>query len=575
MRRESSVHANPEFNAMLATYYDARAALYPIDATANGDYRYNDRLPVDFSDSYEDTLRTFYKRFQDSLLRFSRDKLNANDGISFDIFRRDMKMNLEALDTANNWHGRYMPFDQFNGITLLLGQMGSGTGIQPFKTFDDYNKWLVRASAFGNWADSAIAYMRTGIAKGYVLPRCLVVKMIPQMTAMKTDDPAKSLFYGPVEKMPAGFTPGQKDTLTAQFTRLITQVILPAYAKLGAFLQDEYLPKSRNSTGIGDLPGGKKYYAFCARQWTTTDLTPDEIYHTGLEEVTRIRTEMEKIKTATGFSGDLAAFFHFIKTDPKFRPFKTPEEVLAAFEKIHQRMLPQLKSEFTHVPKMPFEIRQTESFRAASASAEYYQGTADGSRPGIFYVPIVDATKYFAPPMESLFLHEAIPGHHYQVSLQMEDSLLPKFRQYAWYGAFGEGWALYCESLGRELGLYTDPYSYMGALGAEMHRAVRLVVDVAMHTKGMSRDSAIAYMMRNEPLNEEGATAEIERYISWPGQALSYKIGAMKIRELRERYQEELGPRFKIAAFHDAVIADGVLPLDVLERKMDAWELKQ
>jgi uncharacterized protein (DUF885 family) len=288
--------------------------------------------------------------------------------------------------------------------------------------------------------------------------------------------------------------------------------------------------------------------------------------------VQRIRGEMERIKNEVGFKGDLQAFFEHLKNDPKLMPYKTPEEVLNAFRSIQQRIDPNLKKMFGRTPKMKFEIRQTEAFRAASASAEYQQGTVDGSRPGIFYVPILDAAKFnITSGMESLFLHEAIPGHHYQIALQQENESLPKFRRYSWYGAYGEGWALYTESLGKELGLYTDPYQYMGALGDEIHRAIRLVVDVAIHTKGMTREEAIKYMMDNEAISEQGATAEIERYMAIPGQALSYKIGALKIWELRNKYAKQLGNKFNLADFHDEFLKDGVMPLDIIEQKMDAW----
>ena len=315
---------------------------------------------------------------------------------------------------------------------------------------------------------------------------------------------------------------------------------------------------------------------FLVRQQTTTNLSPEEIYQTGLAEVKRISAAMDSVKTITGFTGSRQSFFKYLNTDKKFTPYKTPGEVLAAFESIHQKMQPQLQRLFGHTPKSPFEIRQTEAFRAASASAEYNQGSADGSRPGIFYIPIVDATRFnITSGMESLFLHEAIPGHHYQISLQQENEKLPKFRRFGGQNAYVEGWALYCESLGKELGLFTDPYQYFGALGDEMHRAIRLVVDVAMHAKKMTREEAIAYMMDNEPISEEGATAEIERYMVVPAQALGYKIGALKIRELRSRYEKNLGAKFKVAAFHDAVLKDGSLPLDLLEKKMDAWATRQ
>jgi uncharacterized protein (DUF885 family) len=261
-----------------------------------------------------------------------------------------------------------------------------------------------------------------------------------------------------------------------------------------------------------------------------------------------------------------------MRSDKKFMPYKTPDEVLNAFRSIQQKIDPHLKKMFNRTPKTGFEIRQTEAFRAASAAAEYQQGTPDGSRPGIFYVPIVDATKFNSTSgMESLFLHEAIPGHHYQTSLQQENENLPKFRRFSWYGAFGEGWALYSESLGKELGLYTDPYQYMGALGDEIHRAVRLVVDVGLHTKGMTREEAIKYMTDNMSMSDEAATAEIERYMAIPAQALSYKIGSIKIWELRNKYSQQLGEKFNLADFHDELLKDGVMPLDIAERKMDAW----
>jgi uncharacterized protein (DUF885 family) len=388
--------------------------------------------------------------------------------------------------------------------------------------------------------------------------------------------PGKSLFYGPIANLPAGFSDADKKRITDSYTKAINEQIIPSFKKLAAFLQDEYLPKARTTTGISALPGGDKYYNFLIRQQTTTDKTPDEIYNTGLAEVKRIRTEMERIKNETGFTGDLKAFFNYLKTDKKFTPYKTPAEILAAFDSIHKRMEPNLQKMFGRTPKTAFEIRQTEAFRAASASAEYAQGSADGTRPGIFYIPILDATTFNSTGgMESLFLHEAIPGHHYQISLQQENEKLPRFRRFGGNNAYAEGWALYCESLGKELGLYTDPYQHMGALGDEIHRAIRLVVDVGMHTKNMTREEAIQYMMENEQISEEGAIAEIERYMVIPAQALGYKIGALKIRELRTKYEQQLGADFKISSFHDAVLKDGNMPLNVLEKKMDAWALKQ
>jgi uncharacterized protein (DUF885 family) len=396
------------------------------------------------------------------------------------------------------------------------------------------------------------------------------------MQSMVVSDPTKSLFYGPIQNFPAEVPAADRQRLTQAYQQAISTQLVPAYQKLATFLQQEYLPKARTTTGIQDVPGGADIYQYYVKYWTTTDKSPADIYKTGQQEVKRINGEMVKVKDQVGFKGTLEQFFTYLRTNPKFTPYQTPEEVLNAFRAIQTRIEPNLAKMFGRTPKTPFEIRQTEAFRAASASAEYNQGSPDGSRPGIFYVPILDAKTFNTTSgMESLFLHEAIPGHHYQISLQQENESLPKFRRFSWYGAYGEGWALYTESLGKELGLYTDPYQYMGALGDEMHRAVRLVVDVGMHTKGMTRDEAIQYMMANQAISEEGAIAEIERYMAIPGQALSYKTGQLKIKELREKYEKELGEKFKLSTFHDELLKDGTMPLRIVEKKMEDWAKQQ
>ncbi len=566
----------PQPDAKLATfldqYYEEGLQLFPISATYQGDKRYNDLLPADFTDSYRVKLKDFYKKYLDGLDKFDRARLDDNDQASYDILKHDAEIALEGLSFNDN----YIPFNQFYGTTLTMGQLGSGDGAQPFKTVEDYDKWLKRATAFSAWADSSIVYFRKGIAANFVLPKSIVVKIIPQMTAMVVADPTKSLFYGPVSKFPSTFSDADKKRLTDSFVAVIKTQLIPSYKKLGDFLQTEYLPKARTTSGVSALPDGKRYYEYLVRQQTTTNKTPEEIYNIGLAEVKRIRGIMDSVKNAVNFKGDLPAFFEYMRTNKIFMPYKTPEEVLNAFRAIQAKIQPHLSEMFNKTPKTKFEIRQTEAFRAESASAEYNQGTPDGSRPGIFYIPILDATKFnITSGMESLFLHEAIPGHHYQISLQQEDTLLPKFRRFGGHNAYVEGWALYCESLGKELGLYTDPYQYMGALGDEIHRAIRLVVDVAIHTKGMTREEAIKYMMDNEAISEQGATAEIERYMVIPGQALGYKIGALKIRELRNKYQKELGSKFNLAAFHDEFLSSGSMPLDLVEKRMDQWAAKQ
>lgn len=560
------------FGKLLDRYYEERLKLFPLEATANGDNRYNDLLPIDGSAPYIRQTHDFYQKYLDEIGKVDSASLDENDRLSYTILKGQMQEGLES----EKQHFEYMPCNQFYSLPLTMGQLGSGSGMQPFKTVKDYDNWLKRVDAFSIWADTAIANFRKGMKAGVVLPKSLVVKMIPQMKDLAAGEAESSLFYTPVKQFPKDFTDSEKNRLKEAYTKAITEKLKPAYTRLGGFLTDEYLPKARSTSGISSVSNGKTMYAFLVKQQTTTNKTPEEIYQLGLSEVKRIKGEMEKTKAATGFKGDLPAFFEYMKTDKKFMPFKTPKDVLAAFEKIHQTMEPNLKKMFNHVPKTPFEIRQTEAYRAASASAEYNQGSADGSRPGIFYVPILDAKTFnITSGMESLFLHEAIPGHHYQISLTQENTELPKFRRFGGNNAYVEGWALYCESLGKELGLYTDPYQYMGALGDEMHRAIRLVVDVAIHTKNMSREQAIKYMMDNEAISEQGATAEIERYMAIPGQALGYKIGALKIRELRTKYEKQMGAQFNLAEFHDQVLKDGAMPLSVLEVKMDSWANKE
>ncbi|MBE7174262.1 MAG: DUF885 domain-containing protein [Williamsia sp.] len=567
-----------DFSKLLDNYYEDRLKLYPIEATMVGDNRYNDLLSNDGSAQFIAQANTLYSSYLDKLKAVKRDDLDAEDQLSYDILLYQLNTELEGFqqrmyyDLYNFAHLQYTPFNQMVGIPLLIGQMGSGAGVQPFKTGQDYDNWVKRLEAFRIWSDTAIANMNKGIAAGYVLPASLVRKLIPQMKSMVVASPEKSLFYEPVKNLPAGFTPPEKQRITDTYRNNIMQVVVPTFKKLGDYLEKDYLPHARTTSGFSALPDGTALYAFAVKQNTTTDKTTEEIYQLGLSEVARIRQAMDSVKNSVGFKGDLKAFFEYMKTGKQFMPYKTPKEVLDAFESIHRRMEPNLKKMFNHVPKTGFEIRQTEAFRVESASAEYIGGTADGSRPGIFYVPIIDATTFNTTSgMESLFLHEAIPGHHYQISLTQENESLPKFRRFGVDNAYVEGWALYCESLGKELGLYTDPYQLMGALGDEIHRAIRLVVDVAIHAKGMSREEAIKYMMDNEAISEQGATAEIERYMANPGQALGYKIGALKIRELRTRATQALGNKFNLAEFHNQILKDGSMPLSILDAKINSW----
>jgi uncharacterized protein (DUF885 family) len=566
MQNKNNNATKADVKTICESYYEERLKLFPFEATQAGDMRYNDLYPIDISEAYRDTLRVFFKKYQTQLAAIPIAQIDANDKMSYEILKWECDINLEGLTLPTH----LLPLNQFDADHLQLPQLGSGAGSQPFKTVKDYEDWLKRAARFSHFADSAIANMRKGIVQGIVLPKALATKMLPQLKEVIAA-PEKSIFWSPIKDMPKDFLVADKTRLTEAYRNLITQSINPAYQRLYDFTANEYLPKCRETSGIGAIPQGAAMYKYLAKQWTTTAMTPDEIFEVGQREVARIRGEMEKIKQQVGFQGDLKAFFDHVNKLPALHPYTKDEQAIASFNQIHEKMKPQLEKLFDLVPKTGFEVRQTEAFREASASAEYMQGSADGTRPGIFYCPVLNPKDYNVFQDEALFLHEAIPGHHYQVSLQQENTDLPKFRRFLWYGAYGEGWALYTESLGKELGLYSDPYQYFGRLGMEMHRAIRLVVDVGMHHKGWTREQAIAYSLDNEAETEANTIAEIERYMAIPGQALSYKIGQLKIAELRQKAEQGMGAKFDIRKFHNEMLKYGCLPLATLEAKINEW----
>ena len=561
-------------DSIASKYYEGYLKMYPLEATMQGDSRYNDLLSNNISSEFISKEIEFYTDTQKKLKSIEYDDLSDEQKTVYDVLDYTLKDKIERYA----YHPELMPFSQFEGLPLDFPLLGSAEGNQPFKTTKDYDNWLKRIDAFVIWMNTAEKNFREGMKQNVVLPKKLVVKMIPQMHSEEiiTEDFDKNIFYGPIKKMPKNFSAKDKEKYKILYQEAISSKIIPAYQKMGDFLEKEYLPKARNTDGINAIPNGKNIYEYYAKSWTTTNKTPEEINKIGLQQVAMLRAEMEKVKTQLGFKGSLEEFLLSLKTDKKAMPFKTPEEVIAAFNGILKKIEPKLPSMFSKFPKTPFEIRRTEKFREASASAEYKQGTPDGKRPGIFYTPIPDATKYnVTNGFESLFLHEAIPGHHYQVSLQQENTEIPKFMRFGWFGAYGEGWAHYTETLGPEFGLYTDPYQKMGYLSDQMLRAVRLVVDTGIHTGKMTREEAIKYYLSNISDSEEGATAAIERYMAIPGQALGYKIGSLKILELRAKYQKQLGNKFNLAKFHDEILNQGCLPLSVLERKMELWAKKQ
>lgn len=558
---------NKPFNDFLDNYNEEKYKLDPIAATFEGDDRFNDKLPNYSSDEFLAEAKTFYTKVKADLAQFNDGDLSESEKLSKAVLAWDCDINLEGF----KFRQELMPIDQFNSMTLTIGQLAGGTSAQPFKTVKDYDNWLKRLDSYVNNLESAEVKMREGINKGYVLPKSLIIKIIPQFESLGKDDVENHVFYGPLKNIPESFSAAEKKNITAAYTKMIKEKIIPAHKKMANFISKEYLEAGRTTSGISDIPSGKEYYNYRIKNFTTTTLTADEIHNLGLSEVERIRLEMEKIKSQVGFKGDLNAFFDFVRNRKELMPFTEPQQIIDNFNAIHEKMKPHIDKLFDKKPKTPFEVRRTEAFREASASAEYYQGSLDGTRPGIFYVPIPEVTSYNIHKDEDLFLHEAIPGHHYQISLTQESSVLPKFRKTLWYSAYGEGWALYTESLGKELGLYTDPYQYFGMLSGDMHRAIRLVVDTGIHTKDWSREKAIQYSIDNEPVSEAGIVAEIERYMAYPGQALSYKIGQLKIRELRTKAEKELGAKFDIKDFHNQVLETGSIPLKLLEDKINVW----
>lgn len=554
-------------DSLLSQYHEERLKLFPLEATSAGDNRYNDQLPNDITEEHTEKLKKFFAYYRDQLKTIDQKTLTENDQISYETLLWECNVALEGL----TFNDRLMPINQFWSTPLFIGQLASGASLQPFKTIKDYDNWLSRLDAYVIWCDSAIANMKKGMAKGFVIPRSLTLKVIPQMADLDHGPVNGHLFYGPVKLMPAEFPAEEKARLTTAYEEMLTGKIIPTYKKMHDFLKNEYLPACRESSGISDIPQGKEYYQYLIKQYTTTEMSANEIFELGKREVERISKEMESVKEQVAFKGDLKAFFEYARTKKELMPFSTAEQVIDNFNKIHEKMKPNLEKLFDKTPRTAFEVRRTEAFREASASAEYNPGSLDGSRPGVFYVPVPNAKEYNILSDEDLFLHEAIPGHHYQISLQQENTELPEFRRTLYYSSYGEGWALYAESLGKELGLYTDPYQYFGMLSAEMHRAIRLVVDVGMHTQGWTREQAIQYSLDHEAESESSVIAEIERYMAIPGQALSYKIGQLKIIALRKKAEQAFGKSFNVAQFHNKVLESGCVPLYVLEEKINKW----
>lgn len=564
----SAQQKNPQLRGLFDRYYAERMELFPLEATAAGYHQYDGKLAIEGGAPYIAATSKFYRKYLGELKEYNRSALTEADRISYDILVYTLRTGLASLPL----HLEYMPINQFVSTPLELAALGAGSGDQPFKTVGDYERWAERMKAFPEWTDTCIANLNKGIRAGIVLPKALVVKMIPSLEALAEKDSAKNIFYKPLTQFPVSIPAADKQRLTTFYHQVIRNNMSAAYGKLAAYLKNTYLPAAQTHAGLNAIPGGDKIYRYWVQYFTTSpELTPEQIYTTGLAEVARIRKEMALVQQQEGFNGTLAAFFTYLKTNPRLMPFKTPEAVLQAYQDIYDRTKPHLKELFGLRPKTPMEIRRVEAYREAASGGPFYiKGNLAENRSAILYVPVPDARKINVTfyGMDATFLHEAIPGHHFQIAIQQENKEIPAFRRQPTFSAYFEGWALYVESLGEQLGCYKDPYQKMGALNNEIHRAIRLVLDVAIHTGKMTREEAIAYMMANESVSESIATAEVERYMAMPGQALSYKIGEMKLKALKIKVAAQQGDKFSQIKFHDALLKYGDMPLQVLEDYM-------
>ncbi|MBV7315190.1 DUF885 family protein [Shewanella sp. NIFS-20-20] len=555
------------YRALVDAYFDEQLALEPVYATFVGVNDYNHLFTDGLSHEYLTKRHQLNAGYLAKAKAIDRDSLSEQDRLSHDIFVYDRE---QAL-VAETFPERFLPLNQFDSQLFLLMQLGSGDSAQPFTSLEQYQQWIARVEGFVLWTSMARDRMNEGIASSVVLPRVLVERMIEQLAVMRSPSVEESVFYQPVLSFPESMTPAQQQQMRDAFQTMISERIYPALATLQQYLTTDYLAASRGTDGWWGLPNGRVWYQHLANQHTTTQMSVDEIHQIGLAEVARILAEMDKVRLQVGFDGDLAAFFDHLSTQPQYF-HGTATDLIEGYDSLRLSINQVLPAYFNVQPKADYVVKPVEAFREKSAAGASYQSPAiDGSRPGIFYINTYNLMAQPIWGMTTLSLHEASPGHHFQMTIKQELDDLPDFQRFGIYNAFEEGWALYAEDLGIEMGLFSDPYQYFGKLSDEMLRAMRLVVDTGLHMKGWSREQAIQYMQDNSPMAESDIVAEVERYMAIPGQALSYKVGQLTILQLRQRAQTALGERFDIKAFHDQVLTSGSLPMAVLEQKIDGW----
>jgi uncharacterized protein (DUF885 family) len=563
----SASAADAEFKALYEAMWEFELEENPLFATNVGDHRANDRLPkVSVNDSKRRHLHDL--RFQKILESIDRAALSSANQVNYDILARQIREGLVEYD----FQSHLTPITNLRGFHTEFPELRREV---PLKSLKDYENYIARLRAFDAYAAGHIEILRAGIAAQKTLPGVILIGYEPTIETHIVDNPERSLLYEPLVKFPSGVPESEHARLREAALAAIRDSVVVGYKRFRDFMKNEYVPASRGSISVSALPGGRDYYRHRVRKFTTLDVTPEEVHQRGLAEVARIRGEMEAIREKVGFEGDLVAFFEHLRTEPKFY-VSTPEELMKETSAILKRMDGELPTLFGKLPRMPYGLRPVPDYVAPRMPSAYYQQPAgDGTRAGFFYINTYNLKGRPLYELEALACHEAVPGHHLQIALQQEMTDLPNFRRYSDVTAFIEGWGLYSERLGLEAGFYTDPYSDFGRLSMEMWRACRLVVDTGMHYFDWTREKAIKYMQENSAESLHNIEAEIDRYIGWPGQALAYKMGELKIRELRAHAEKQLGDRFDVRSFHDTVLAGGAVPLDVLEKQVDAWISEQ
>jgi uncharacterized protein (DUF885 family) len=560
-----------KLSALFAADDEASLQRRPLSAMLRGDMRYADRFGDFISDAYYANERKAAETNLEALKSIDRDRLNATDKIAYDVFKQNQTDALKGLSKEIMDLTVVRPLNHFFGFHTFYPTFASGQGAAPFKTVQDYDNNLKRHKEFIILMDRSIDRFRQGMATGVFETKMTITNVVDQLNTQLAQKTEESPYYGPVLKFPEGFSDADKARLTSEYRDMIENGLYPANARLRDFLRDSYLPLAREQVGLSAMKGGEGLYQYLIAQTTTLPLKADDIHNLGLSEVARITSGMEAIRKEVGFKGTLPQFFDHLRSDPKFKP-ASRDALTQGYYDIGKKVDAKISTQFKYLPKAPLEIKPYEEFREKyEAGGSYQEGTPDGSRPGTFYFNAYDLPSRTTPGMTTLYLHEGAPGHHFQISIAQENEKLPAFMRFGGNTAYVEGWALYAETLGYDMGLYKDPYQRFGTLSDEMLRAMRLVVDTGLHSKGWTREQAIDYMLANSDMGKTDATAEVERYIAIPTQALAYKIGSLTIMRLKDKAKAQLGKKFDVREFHNQVLNTGALPLTVLEKKIDDW----